>query len=43
MIINYDPNIVLPDGLATPIRIQPHRSTYEEGRYELPDDEEEGV
>ncbi|MFB3431628.1 MAG: hypothetical protein ABL309_11960 [Phycisphaerales bacterium] len=43
VIINYDPNIVLPDGLATPIRIQPHRSTYEEGRYELPDDEEEGV
>jgi len=36
VIINYDPNIVLPDGLATPIRVRAHRSTYEEGRYELP-------
>ncbi len=36
VIINYNPDIVLPDGLATPIRVKPHRSTYEEGRYELP-------
>ncbi|MFI4855127.1 MAG: hypothetical protein ACIAQF_09165 [Phycisphaerales bacterium JB065] len=42
VIINYDPDIVLPDGLATPIRIKAHRSSYEEGRYEIPDDEEEG-
>ncbi|MFU8830099.1 MAG: hypothetical protein ACNA8P_11800, partial [Phycisphaerales bacterium] len=38
IIINYDPEITLPDGLATPIRVVPHRSTYEEGRYTLPTD-----
>lgn len=31
--LNYNPNLVLPDGLAIPIAITPIRSTYAEGRF----------
>lgn len=42
IVLNWDPEIVLPDGLATPLRIRSLRSTYEEGRYIVLVDEEEG-
>ncbi len=31
--LNWDPNIILPDGLSAPITIAPVRGTYEEGRF----------
>lgn len=31
--LNYDPDMVLPDGLAAPIAIRPLRNTYREGRF----------
>ena len=41
--VNYDPDMILPDGLAAPISILALRDTYEEGRfhvvYENPDPE----
>jgi hypothetical protein len=31
--LNYDPDTILPDGLASPISIAPIKGTYEEGRF----------
>lgn len=31
--VNWDPNLVMPDGLIAPIRIEPLASSYREGRY----------
>ncbi len=33
--LNYDPTMILPDGLAAPISIRAMRDTYEEGRFHI--------
>lgn len=35
--LNWDPDITLPDGLASPLSINPIASTYEEGRFVIED------
>ena len=32
VVLNYDPDIVMPDGLIAPIDIEPISYTYREGR-----------
>lgn len=34
--LNWDPDLVLPDGLEAPLSVSPIRSTYEEGRFIIP-------
>ena len=49
--LNYDPDMILPDGLAAPISINALRNTYEEGRFLIvahepdpePDPDNEGI
>ena len=33
IVINWNPDLRLPDGLATPLRVDASRATYEEGRF----------
>ncbi|TVQ31695.1 MAG: hypothetical protein EA376_08510 [Phycisphaeraceae bacterium] len=37
IVVNWDPDLIMPDGLIAPIRIEPVRASYREGRLSLGD------